>query len=148
MIDGNEMAMISHSDLNSLHETRQESSRRPRPAPGQLASPCGHTAPQHGRLLSRTIKEAKRRRHVQCPGAPPRPASKESEERTEQQSRSKGREPKQLELVTLTHVGKAAPPPSPMRGPTKARQICFELAKTKSKEQSYQEATEIDGERD
>ena len=61
--------------------------------------------------------------------------------RTEQSS-SKGREPKQLELVTLTHVGKAAPPPSPMRGPTKARQIYFELAKTKSKEQSYQEVME------
>jgi hypothetical protein len=34
-----------------------------------------------------------------------------------------------------------------MRGPTKARQICFELAKTKSKEQSYQEGNG-DGERE
>jgi hypothetical protein len=39
------------------------------------------------------------------------------------------------------HVGKAAP--RPMRGPTKARQICFELAKTKSKEQSYRGAMDI-----
>ena len=36
------------------------------------------------------------------------------------------------------HVGKVAP--RPMRGPTKARQICFELPKTKSKEQSYRQA--------
>jgi hypothetical protein len=56
-----------------------------------------------------------------CLGAPP--ASKERRRR-----RRSSKETKQQQ----GHVRKAAP--RPMRGPTKARQICFELAKTKSKD--------------
>lgn len=143
------MAMISYSNLNpctKLDKNLVDAARR--------RSPCGHTAP-HGHLLSRTIKEAKakRRRHA-CPvSRGPATASfqREREEETEplaaEQLQGKGTEAAGAGHSHPRWEGRQlVPPPRPMRGPTKARQICFELAKTKSKAQSYQEATEIDGE--
>ena len=121
-----EMKWQWYSDLNpctKLDKNLVDAARR------RGSSPCGHTArtARPSSLSDDKRSEAK----VACPVS--RGPATASFQRERGLSRAARRERKQLELVTLSHVGKAAPPPSPMRGPTKARQICFELAKTEQR---------------